>query len=214
MRLCVKKISRKAQRENYISLAFSKPSIWPLGDVNTTRNDRKNNSFDHPIDEYPPKHHFYMNQKTILRSECKTFNELTAPELYKILQLRNEVFVVEQQCVFQDADDNDQLAYHLMEWENEKLVAYARLFAPGIVYKEASIGRIVSAPAYRKRGIGKQLMNDALQNCIRLFGPGDLKISAQWYLKAFYESFEFIQVSDIYLDDNIKHILMCRYNNQ
>ena len=89
----------------------------------------------------------------------KKFDELTATELYSIIQLRNEVFVVEQNCVYQDADDKDQLSMHLCGWGGNKLVAYTRIIPQGISYTQASIGRVVTSPAYRKTGAGRQLMN-------------------------------------------------------
>ena len=138
----------------------------------------------------------------------KKFEDLTPYQLYAILQLRNEVFVVEQNCVFQDADDKDQDSYHLMGFWNNKLVAYTRLVPPGLIYTEMSIGRVVTSPSVRRSGAGRELMKQSIDQCYYLFGSGPIKIGAQFYLKTFYESFGFQQVSDIYLEDGIEHIYM------
>lgn len=138
----------------------------------------------------------------------KYFDDLSPQELYSILQLRNEVFVVEQNCVFQDADDKDQKCYHLMGTKNEKLLAYTRLVPPGWIYEEASIGRVVTSPNARRENLGKELMKKSIDAIYDLFGKVDIKIGAQKYLKKFYESFGFKQVSDVYLEDGIEHIYM------
>ena len=143
-----------------------------------------------------------------LQWTVKTFDELTVHALYKIMQLRMEVFIVEQQCAFMDADDNDQKAWHLCAWNEEELVAYTRLFAPGAIYKEAAIGRVVNKTSVRGSGIGKALMQRSILTVYQLFGPVPIKIGAQLYLKRFYESMGFVQDSDIYLEDNIEHIKM------
>ena len=140
----------------------------------------------------------------------KSFENLIPIELYQILRLRSEVFVVEQNCVFLDMDNKDQFALHLMGYDGENLVSSARLFAPGKVYKEMSIGRVVSSPAFRKKGAGRELMQVAIQECYRLFGESPIKIGAQLYLKRFYESLGFIQSSDLYDEDGIDHIEMIR----
>jgi ElaA protein len=140
----------------------------------------------------------------------KKFDTLSPDELYAILQLRNAVFVVEQNCVFQDADNKDQASYHLMGWSNEVLVAYARIIPGGVVYELPSIGRVVTSSAARKNGTGKILMKEAIEVSQKLFGKVPIKLGAQLYLKKFYESFGFIQSSDIYLEDGIQHIEMIR----
>ena len=140
----------------------------------------------------------------------KKFEALTPFELYAILQLRNEVFVVEQNCVFQDADDKDQASWHLMGMQENKLSAYTRLVPPGVSYPEPSIGRVVTSPQVRGSGIGKELMQHSIDECYRLFGKQPIKIGAQFYLKQFYGSLGFEQVSDIYLEDGIEHIYMIK----
>ena len=140
----------------------------------------------------------------------KKFTELTPYELYDALQLRNEVFVVEQNCVFQDADDKDQNSYHLFGYHQNKLVAYTRLVPPGISYNEASIGRVVTSHTVRGTGAGKKLMQQSIDYTYQLFGVHPIKIGAQLYLKKFYEGFGFVQVGDSYLEDGIPHIYMLK----
>ena len=140
----------------------------------------------------------------------KSFDELTPYELYAILQLRIEVFIVEQNCVFQDADDKDQVAYHLMGYYNKQLLAYTRLLVQGAAYEQASIGRVVTSPKSRGNGTGKLLMHKSIECINQLFGNVDIKIGAQLYLKHFYSSFGFEQISDVYLEDGIEHIYMLR----
>ncbi|MES1223840.1 MAG: GNAT family N-acetyltransferase [Bacteroidota bacterium] len=138
----------------------------------------------------------------------KKFDELTPHELYAILQLRNDVFVVEQNCVFQDADNKDQYCFHVMGWEENNLVAYTRIVPPGISYAESSIGRVVTSRNVRKKGTGKLLMQKTMEILFDLFGKTDIKIGAQLYLKKFYESLGFYQSSDKYVEDGIEHIEM------
>jgi ElaA protein len=138
----------------------------------------------------------------------KSFNELTPHELYAILQLRSEVFVVEQNCVFLDADDKDQVSIHVMCWQNELLAGYTRLVPAGIAYEEPSIGRVVTSPKVRHAGIGKLLMNYSIRASYDVFGKTTITIGAQFYLRNFYNSLGFQQCSDIYLEDGIQHIKM------
>ncbi|MDB5249336.1 MAG: family N-acetyltransferase [Segetibacter sp.] len=142
--------------------------------------------------------------------KCVFFDALTPYELYEILKLRNEVFVVEQNCVFQDADDKDQQCYHLMGFAGNELAAYARLVPPGVSYAFISIGRVVTSAKFRRCGAGKRLMQQAIDTCFSLFGIQKIKIGAQLYLKNFYEGFGFRQHSEMYLEDDIPHIEMLR----
>jgi ElaA protein len=139
---------------------------------------------------------------------CKSFNELTVDELYKILQLRNEVFSVEQNCVYQDADDKDQQALHFCGWHENKLAAYCRILPKGISYAHPSIGRVVTSPQYRKGGYGREMMQLAIKKAIEEFNDPVIIISAQLYLKNFYNSIGFVQISDEYMEDGIPHIKM------
>jgi ElaA protein len=140
----------------------------------------------------------------------KKFEGLTPAELYAILQLRSEVFVVEQNCVFQDMDNKDQHSYHLMGWIDEKLVAYTRLVPAGIIYSIPSIGRVVTSPSVRNTGVGRVLMQKSIDKTYTLFGKVQIKIGAQLYLQKFYSSLGFKQTSDVYLEDNIEHIEMIK----
>ncbi|HTI10916.1 MAG TPA: GNAT family N-acetyltransferase [Puia sp.] len=153
-----------------------------------------------------------MDTKKMTTWICKKFETLHAEELYAVLRLRSEVFVVEQNCVFLDMDNKDQLSQHLMGWQEEngenKLLGYARIVPAGISYEESSIGRIVTSPAARGRGIGKELLQHSIQTLYTLHGKRVIRIGAQYYLKGFYESFGFEQASEMYLEDGIEHIEM------
>lgn len=142
----------------------------------------------------------------------KFFSELSPAELYAMLRLRSEVFVVEQNCVYPDTDNKDIACHHLFIWEDDVLVAGARLLPPGLSFPEMSIGRVVTSPSARRKGWGKILMENAIKACGELFGEGPIHIGAQLYLQKFYESFGFKVIGDIYLEDNIPHIGMIRPN--
>lgn len=139
---------------------------------------------------------------------CKGFDQLTPFELYSILQLRNEVFVVEQDCVFQDADDRDRSAWHVMGWAKDKLVGYSRILPAGVAFGEVSIGRVVTSPSVRRTGVGRELMRQSLGHLHDVFGDVSIRMGAQLYLKKFYESFGFVQDGAPYLEDGIEHIEM------
>lgn len=143
-----------------------------------------------------------------LNWQCNYFNELGTGELYAILQLRNDVFVIEQNCVYQDADNKDLASYHLMGWDGDSLACYCRILPPGISYTEASIGRVVCSPAYRNAGAGSELMKRAIIHTLAQFDCNTIRISAQLYLQKFYELLGFIKVSETYLEDDIPHIEM------
>ena len=145
-----------------------------------------------------------------LTFEIKRFNELSTSELYSVLQLRSEVFVVEQNCVYQDIDGKDAKAIHLLGTYNNELVAYVRIFKPGDYFEQASIGRVVVKQNYRNRKWGYDLMNEAIQATQTVFNETKITISAQLYLKKFYENLGFIQTSEMYLEDDIPHIEMRR----
>jgi len=141
----------------------------------------------------------------------KSFDALEANELYSILKLRAEVFVVEQNCPYQDLDGKDIQSFHLLGInESNELLAYARLLPAKISYDEVSIGRVVSSPKYRKTGLGKQLMKKAIEMIYEKYGKTPIRIGAQLYLNSFYESFGFVKTSEEYLEDNIPHIEMLK----
>lgn len=143
-----------------------------------------------------------------LQWKIKRFETLSVSELYKLLQLRSEVFVVEQNCVYQDIDGKDEKALHLIGEDNGEIVAYARLFKPHDYFEEASIGRVVVRETSRAQKLGHILMREAIQLIETHFEVTEITISAQLYLKHFYESHGFIQISDTYLEDDIPHIRM------
>jgi ElaA protein len=138
----------------------------------------------------------------------KHFDNLTITELYAILQLRSEVFVVEQDCVYQDLDYKDQKALHVIGYKEDKVVAYSRIFKSGIYFKEASIGRVVVAKTEREFSFGKLLMKASIMAIEKEFNETVIRISAQKYLLKFYNSLGFIEVGEDYLEDGIPHINM------
>jgi ElaA protein len=140
----------------------------------------------------------------------KKFDELSPHELYAILQLRNEVFAVEQNCVYPDLDNKDQAAYHLMGWNNDQLIAYTRIIPPGAAHPEPSIGRVVTSRSVRGRGIGRQLMERSIEHIYNIYGKTPVRIGAQLYLERFYTSLGFLPAGDIYLEDGIEHVEMVR----
>lgn len=144
-----------------------------------------------------------------LQWTCKSLQDLTAAELYSILQLRNEVFVVEQDCVYQDADGKDAVSLHLCGWQEGRLAAYARILPPGTSYDSASIGRVVTAPFARRAGAGRTLMEKAIATTLAHFNTQEITISAQTYLEKFYQSLGFYSTGTPYLEDGIPHITMC-----
>lgn len=144
----------------------------------------------------------------MIRFITKSFQELSNKELYGLLQLRSEVFVVEQNCVFLDMDGNDEASYHVLGYHRNKLVAYTRLVPPSVCYEEASIGRVVTHSSVRKLGFGKSLMEYSILETKRLFNTTQVVIGAQLYLKHFYIELGFAQESDTYLEDGIEHIKM------
>ncbi|WNM19632.1 GNAT family N-acetyltransferase [Flavobacterium capsici] len=141
----------------------------------------------------------------------KRFEALSTQELYQLLKLRSEVFVVEQNCVYLDIDDKDQKALHLFGLTDGKMVAYARLFKPKDYFENASIGRVVTHPDFRAKKIGHELMQQAVNAIEEYFGEKQITISAQLYLKKFYERHGFTQTSEMYLEDDIPHIEMKRH---
>ena len=138
----------------------------------------------------------------------KSFQQLLVDELYQILQLRSEVFVVEQNCVFQDMDGKDAIALHLFGVIDNQIVAYTRLFKPGQYYDLASIGRVVVSPKYRALKLGHLLMKVSIDAIKTEFNQTQIKIGAQVYLQKFYESHRFQICGEVYLEDDIEHVIM------
>ena len=140
----------------------------------------------------------------------KKFNDLSPLELYEILQLRSEVFVVEQDCVYQDIDGNDQKALHIIGTIENKIIAYTRCFRPGDYFKEASIGRVVVKESQRKFKRGNQIMNNSIKVINDHYKTKIIKISAQCYLNKFYTNLQFKSIGEKYLEDGIPHVAMLR----
>jgi ElaA protein len=145
-----------------------------------------------------------------IKWDVKYFNDLSPLQVYDFMRLRSEVFVVEQNCVFLDADDKDQESLHLMGYQGDLLVAYTRLVPPGVIYDIPSIGRVITHSSVRRTGAGRALMQESIDRVYQHFGKLPIKIGAQLYLKSFYESFGFLTISDIYLEDGIEHIYMLK----
>ena len=143
--------------------------------------------------------------------QCRHFSQLSIEQVYEILRTRNEVFIVEQNCAYQDCDNKDLDAMHITGHMDNNLVAYTRILSPGISFPEASsIGRVLTAPIGRNKGIGKKLMKYSIQQCENLYQNFPIIIAAQLYLEKFYSDFGFNRSSENFLENNIPHLLMYR----
>jgi ElaA protein len=142
--------------------------------------------------------------------KTKTYSELTKNELYEILRLRAEVFIVEQNCPYQDVDNKDQKAVHVLGYNNNELIAYSRIFKPNDYFDLASIGRVVVAENQRKYKYGYQLMEESIKVVNKYFNETTIAVSAQKHLKKFYNNLGFKQKGKGYLEDDIPHIYMIR----
>ena len=140
--------------------------------------------------------------------KIKRFEALSSEELYSVLQLRSEVFVVEQNCVYQDIDGKDPKAIHIIGEYDGIVVAYARLFKPNDYFEKSSIGRVIVKQSHRRLKLGHELMRECILAIGTLFGESEITISAQLYLKNFYECHGFVENSEMYLEDDIPHIEM------
>lgn len=146
----------------------------------------------------------------MLEIKIKSFKELSNQELYNLLQLRSEVFVVEQNCVYQDMDGKDQKAHHVLGYKNNKLTACTRIFKPGDYFEKASIGRVVVAKNQRAFKYGYDIMQASIKAIETLYNETTIKISAQCYLNKFYTNLGFKAIGDVYLEDDIPHIAMVK----
>ncbi len=140
----------------------------------------------------------------------KNFKELTTTQLYNILQLRSEVFVVEQDCVYQDIDGKDEKALHILGIKDKKVITYTRCFNKGDYFKEASIGRVVVKENERKYNYGNKIMKASIKAIETHFNTKTIKISAQVYLNKFYTQLGFKNIDEEYLEDGIPHIAMLK----
>ncbi|MGI6256273.1 MAG: GNAT family N-acetyltransferase [Acutalibacter sp.] len=140
--------------------------------------------------------------------QIKTFSQLSPEELYEIIKLRVDVFVVEQNCPYHELDGKDQQALHVFGRDEDGIQAYLRVLQPGVSFPEASLGRVISQK--RRQGLGTQLLNRGLEAARQWLGDGPIRIEAQTYAKTFYEQAGFRQVSEEFLEDGIPHIQMLR----
>lgn len=143
-----------------------------------------------------------------MKLTVKHFSELTAHELYEIYKLRTAVFVVEQNCPYQEVDEKDKNAYHVWLSQREEMIAYLRVLGPGVSYNEVSIGRVISAR--RRQGIGTMILREGIKVAKEKFGTGTIRIEAQTYARKLYENEGFVQTSEEFLEDGIPHIEMLR----
>lgn len=144
----------------------------------------------------------------MVQFKIKRFNELSLIDLYQALQLRSSVFVVEQNCVYQDIDGKDEKAIHVLGYINDDLVVYCRLFNSGDYFDDSSIGRVVVHPKFRNLKLGHQLLQQAIETIKTTFNTTSITISAQLYLEQFYQSHGFVTTSEMYLEDAIPHVQM------
>ncbi len=150
-----------------------------------------------------------------LEWKCKQFSQLSNDQLYDLMKLRVDIFVVEQQCPYPELDEKDRHidTRHLIAYQNSSLIAYARLLAPGISYPDCSIGRFAVDASQRHHGIGSSLMEKCIEHIAILWPEHSIRVSAQQYLKEFYGKFGFSKTSDSYLEDGIPHIEMLKKNS-
>lgn len=146
----------------------------------------------------------------MLDIRIKAFEELTIHELYELLRLRSEIFVVEQNCVYQDLDRKDQIAYHVLGYYKNKLAAYTRIFDRGQYLDQASIGRVVVDPSVRSLGLGKKVMEASIDAVKKLYDQEKIVISAQSHLDKFYSELGFRRIGEEYLEDGIPHTKMIK----
>ncbi len=140
--------------------------------------------------------------------KIKKFEELEVDELYDILRIRNEVFIVEQNCIYQDCDEKDLRAYHLYGVEDNKVIVYLRILEKGVSFDEISIGRVLVDKKYRGKGLAREILLKAIDFTHNKLNEKEIRISAQEYLVSFYKSLGFATISDMYLEDGIPHIEM------
>lgn len=148
-----------------------------------------------------------------MKWSLKKFSELTNHEIYKILKLRNEIFIVEQSCPYMDCDGKDEESYHLFAEDGEDIIAYLRIIKKGIIYDDVAIGRVCVNKKYRKNNLGREMLLRAISFIENELKEKKIKIQAQSYLYDFYKSLGFNEISDTYLEDGISHIDMI-YNKK
>lgn len=145
--------------------------------------------------------------------QTSDFDDLTARKLYEILRLRQQVFVIEQDCLYQDLDNLDPQGLHLCGWQGDQLIAYLRALPPGASYPDSSLGRVVVSPADRGRDLGREIVTRGIELNLATWPDADISIGAQAHLESFYQSLGFETASDVYDEDGIPHVKM-RYQRQ
>ncbi len=145
-----------------------------------------------------------------MKFKVKKFHKLNVNELYDLLHLRQQIFVVEQNCIYLDADGVDKACLHLLGLVNKEIVGYARIIPAGLIYKTPSIGRVVVEEKHRGKGYAHKLMDKAIKVAVEELGAKKISISAQLYLKEFYESIGFNVSGDVYLDCDLPHLKMIK----
>ncbi len=151
-----------------------------------------------------------INNKETIVWKLRSFHDISVNELYDCLQLRQMVFVKEQNCAYIDADGTDKLSHHLLGYKGGILVAYSRLIPPGVLYEQVSVGRVVTHSHVRQTGIGRTLFQKSLDECETMFGRQTIKIMAQSYLLKFYESYGFVKTGNEFIEDDIPHYYMLK----
>ena len=142
--------------------------------------------------------------------EVLAFGEMTTPVLYEVMRMRQAVFVVEQECAYEDLDNLDQDALHMLCWRDDELLAYQRCLPPGVSFAESALGRIVVAPGGRGLQLGRELVQRGIDHNTAQWPDSDIQIGAQSHLEAFYQSLGFVKSGDEYVEDGIPHIHMIR----
>ncbi len=147
-----------------------------------------------------------------MKIEIKKFEELTLKEFYDIAKIRSDIFVVEQNCIYNDLDDKDQEAIHIMLKDKNEIKAYLRVLKPGVSYSDASFGRVAVVKSARRNGFAQQVVKEGIKYIVQNFKDNKITIGAQEYLTEFYKNLGFEIISDTYLEDGIKHIDMSYKN--
>jgi len=148
-----------------------------------------------------------------IKWKTKAFNNLLINELYDLYYLRTAIFVVEQNCPYQEIDEKDKKAFHILGYYQNKLIAVARVLPPNVSYKEASIGRFAVVKDYRKQNVADELIQQCFTCVLKNFGNISIKISAQQYVEKFYNKHGFVSTGKTYLEDNIPHVEMLKKCN-
>ena len=151
-----------------------------------------------------------MNNFNDLQWSCSSFSELTNNQLHQIVRMRQQIFIIEQKCIYEDIDKFDKVSRHIQARKNDKLVAYCRVLPAGSQYEEVSIGRVMVSKKFRNHGLGRRLMEEAHTWCESNYKSSCIRLNAQYYLESFYHSLQYISISPPYDDEGVLHIEMYR----